>query len=127
MIDDIAHYEGGLSEEQGMILTALLTHPTKTAAAKALNMPRSTLYHRLKVDWELKEAYEQMRAAAIADATDSLLGVSESAVAVLHSLAHDIDTPPSVRVTAATKLIEFAMRAHEATEIIQRIEALESA
>jgi hypothetical protein len=122
--NDYQQIPEGLTDEQARILAALLASPTKTAAAKALGIARSTLYLHLQ-DETLKVAYEQLRAAAIQDATDSLMNVAEGAVAVLHSIAHDPGVTANVRVAAASKLIDMAVKAHELQDILSRLETLE--
>jgi hypothetical protein len=114
----------GLSGEQRQTLDTLLAHPTKKAAAEALCISRSSLYARLR-DPILKEAYEEARRAAIADATDSLQTVAEQAVAVLHALANDPGVPAHVRVTAASKILDMAIKAHELQDVLTRLETLE--
>jgi hypothetical protein len=119
------HFPEGLSDEQSQILIALLTNPTKTNAAEALGKGRTWLYYRLRDDDELREAYNAMRAESIADATDSLMNVAESAVLVLHTIAHDPDVTPAVRVSSASKLLDTAIKAHEMADIVERIKTLE--
>lgn len=58
------------------IVSALINGPTKVTACRALGTSRTTLYRWL-ADPDLIEAYEEPRAAAIADATDSLQTVAE--------------------------------------------------
>ena len=120
----LEHEGGPLSEEDRRILQALVAYPTKTAAAKALGISRSTIYYKLR-DEDLREAYEQMRSQAMADATDSLMSVAESAVMVLHEVANDTNVSPQTRVQAAGKLLDLALRAHELTDVVARIAALE--
>ena len=98
-----------MSGEQQEALEALLAYPTKTAAAKALGISRPVLYRRL-ADPDLKEAYDEARHAAIADATESLQNVAEQAVAVPHTLANDPGVPARVRVTAASKILDWHSR-----------------
>jgi hypothetical protein len=116
---------GQLSEEQQEILAALMSYPTKTAAAKALGISRGALYRQL-AEPELKEAYEQLRAAAIADATDSLQTVAAQAVSVLHEIANDPGVVPNVRVSAASKILDTAIKAHELQDVMERLAALEA-
>jgi hypothetical protein len=123
MHDNAQNYER-LSDEQARILATLLATPTKTAAAKELGISRSGLYLHLK-DPDLQAAYEELRQAAIRDATDSLMNVAEGAVGVLHTIAHDPGVTPNVRVAAASKLIDSAIKAHEVHDVIARIEQLE--
>jgi AcrR family transcriptional regulator len=106
------------------VLEALYTTPSKSAAARKLGIARSTLYRYLR-DEDIREAYTEWRRAAIADAVDSLQGVAEQAVVVLHNLANDPDAPPNVRVTAASRILEMALRAHELSDMHERLEALE--
>jgi hypothetical protein len=114
----------GLSAEHQQTLDALLAHPTKSAAAKALGISRPALYRRL-AEPDLKEAYETIRRQAIADATDSIQGVAASAVVVLHEMANDPGVPAHVRVTAASKILDMAIKAHELQDVLTRLEALE--
>ena len=116
---------GELSEEQHEILDALMAYPTKTAAAKALGISRGALYRHL-AEPELKEAYQELRAAAIADATDSLQTVAEQAVSVLHEIANDPGVVPNVRVSAASKILDTAIKAHELQDVLTRLETLET-
>jgi uncharacterized protein (UPF0147 family) len=115
----------GLSDEQQETLEVLLEYPTKTAAAKALGISRPALYRRLE-DPDLKEAYEEARRAAIADATDSLQTVAEQAVSVLHEIANDPGVVPNVRVSAASKILDTAIKAYELQDVLSRLEALET-
>ena len=114
-----------MSEEQRDILAALMAYPTKTAAAKALRISRGALYRQL-AEPELREAYDELRAAAIADATDSLQTVAEQAVSVLHEIANDPGVVPNVRVSAASKLLDTAIKAHELQDVMQRLAVLEA-
>jgi uncharacterized protein (UPF0147 family) len=113
-----------LSDEDERLLAALIAYPTKTAAAKALGISRQTLYVKLR-DETIKAAYEELRSEAISDATDSLLTVAESAVLVLHKIANDPDVPAQTRVTAAGKILDLALKVHEISDVLSRIEALE--
>jgi archaeosine-15-forming tRNA-guanine transglycosylase len=118
------HERRPLSDEDARLLAALVAYPTKTAAAKALGIHRSTIYARLREE-HIKAAYEEMRAEAIVDATDSLLTVAESAVSVLHKVANDPEVPAQTRVTAAGKILDLALKVHELSGVLARLEALE--
>jgi AcrR family transcriptional regulator len=115
-----------LSQDQAATLEALLTYPTKAKAAEALGVTRMTVYRRLK-DPALAEAYAQARRDAIQDAFDSAASTTVAAMAVLYHIAHDPDVPPSVRVQAASKLVDVGLKSVELEELEQRLEALESA
>jgi AcrR family transcriptional regulator len=123
---ELEHVGRPLTEEELRLLQALVAYPTKAAAAKSLGIARSTIYYRLR-DEDLRAAYESMRAAAIADARDSLMHVAESAVAVLHGVAQDPDVPAQTRVQAAGKVLDLALKAHELTDIQSRIDEIEQA
>jgi len=120
---NLEHERRPLSDEDERILAALIAYPTKTAAAKALGISRSTIYYKLQ-SGDLRAAYEQLRSEAIADATDSLMTEAESAVSVLHNLANDTGVPAQTRVTAAGKILDMALRAHELLNIKAEIEEL---
>jgi hypothetical protein len=91
----------------------------------AIGISRPALYRRLE-DPGLKEAYEEARRAAIADATDSLQTVAEQAVSVLHEIANDPGVVPNVRVSAASKILDMAIKSHELQDLMQRLAALEA-
>jgi AcrR family transcriptional regulator len=114
-----------LSQEQQDTLEAVLTHPTKAKAAEALGVTRMTVYRRLK-DPALVEAYAQARKDAIQDAFDSAASTTVAAMAVLYHIAHDFDVPPSVRVQAASKLVDVGLKSVELEELEERLEKLEA-
>jgi hypothetical protein len=116
---------GELTAEQREVLDALMSYPTKTTAAKALGISRPALYRKLQKDDELREAYEEARAQAIADATDSLQNIAEQSVAVLHRIANDPGVVPTVRVAAASKILDMALKPHELQDVLTRLETLE--
>ena len=121
---EFEHDDGPLSDEDRQLLAALVAYPTKTAAAKALGISRGTIYYRLRDD-DLREAYEKLRAEAMADATDSLMTVAEANVMVLHTIANDPNVTAQTRVTAAGKLLDLALKAHELSDIVERLRKLE--
>ena len=99
--------------------------PHQNRRRQGTPISRGALYRHL-AELELKEAYEQLRAAAIADATDSLQTVAEQAVSVLHDIANDPGVVPNVRVSAASKILDTAIKAHELQDVLTRLEALET-
>jgi hypothetical protein len=55
-----------------------------------------------------------------------LAGAMEAAVAVLTEVAADPDAAPTARVSAASRVLDAAMRARELVEIEQRLARLEA-
>ena len=52
--------------------------------------------------------------------------MAEQAVSVLHEIANDPGVVPNVRVSAASKIIDTAIKAHELQDVLSRLEALET-
>lgn len=116
-----------LTPKQEKALSALLTEPTILAAAKKVGVGERTL-HTWLGEPAFTEAYRAARRAALGQAIARLQQVSSKAV---DALLEVIDTeftpsPPAVRVSAASKILEFALKAMETEDLADRIAALET-
>jgi hypothetical protein len=107
-----------LTDEQRETLEALKNTHSKTNAAKALGIARSTLYERLK-DPDLRRAYDEYRADVIQDTFDTATDATVKALTTLFDLSQDTSAPPSVRVSAASKLCDIGIRTIE-TEVLKK-------
>jgi len=93
-------------------------------AAREMGLAPATVYRwsrRLDVMAKIREIREEMTGAAIA----SLQREMRCAVWVLSTLMKDTEIPPSVRCSAASKLLDAGFRGLEIGELLHRIEALE--
>ncbi len=115
-----------LNPKQDKALVALLTEPTISAAAKKAGIGERTL-HTWLGEAAFSEAYRDARRLAVGQAIGRLQQVSSKAV---DALLEVIDTeytpaPPAVRVSAASKILDLAMKATELEDLAARIAALE--
>ncbi len=122
-MQDTAHE---LTPKQEKAITALLAQPTIEAAAASLGINPATV-HRWLQDPTFTDAYRSARRDAVGQAIGRLQQVSSKAV---DALLEVIDTeytpaPPAVRVSAASKILDLAMKATELEDLAARIEALE--
>lgn len=116
-----------LTAKQHKALSALLTEPTIKAAAEKVGIGERTLHAWLKEDAAFAEAYRAARRDAVGQAIARLQQASAAAVAVLCQLMADRTKPASVRLAAASKVLDLSIRAVELEDITQRLEALEHA
>jgi hypothetical protein len=107
------------------ILEALFNSPSKTAAARALGIARSTLHERMKGEY-IAEAWEAWRTECTAEASGSLHMNAVRAVEVLAEICTDPNTAPSVRVQAASNIIANSLRLRETEEVEERLAHLEA-
>jgi AcrR family transcriptional regulator len=120
-MEHMTHEDGGWSHAD--IIEALLTSPTREAAAKRLGISRSTLYRWLKDD-DLREAFRTARSYALHEGTTTLQLATYEAAAALRMLALDTNTNPHVRLGACRAILEFAYRATEVEDVRAQIEEL---
>ncbi len=115
-----------LSSKQDKALVALLSEPTISAAAKKAGIGERTL-HTWLGEVDFAEAYRTARRQAVRQAIGRLQQVSSKAVDALLDVIDSESTPapPAVRVSAAFKILDLAMKATELEDLAARIEALE--
>ena len=117
----------GLTPKQQKALAALLRHATVEAAAKSADIGLSTLWTWLRQDGAFKSAYEQAQKQVLADAIASLTSASSGAVGVLVGLMSDERAAGSVRVSAASKILDFGLKLRESWQYEERLAAIEEA
>jgi len=118
------HENGRLTAKQEKAIAALLTEGSVAAAATKAGIATSTLFGWLR-DPAFDTAYRAARREAVGHAIARLQQLSTDAVAVLATVMADKNTPASVRVTAAAKLLDMALRAVEIEDLEARIDQLE--
>lgn len=112
-------------QRQEAFLAALLTQPTIVLAAQAAGISEATATRWLK-DPDFQARYAEAKRQAFGEALTFLQQSMLSAVTVLRTIMEASTTKDATKVSAATKLLELAFRAHEQYELEQRIAALES-
>lgn len=114
-----------LSPKKQRVLAALLSHPTREAAARACGISARTIYRLEHSDAEFRTALEAGRRAALSDALHSLSATYPQAVEVLRRVAANEQAQDGARVAAARAILEFGLKFSEAADLEQRIAALE--
>ena len=122
MIDNSEKLPG----KQAKALAALLNNPTVREAAKEAKLSEPTLYRYLR-DSAFSERVREARRGLMDNLQTRLQAKAEGAAKILSDIAEDTEKPASVRVAAARIIIESALKVHEQTELIERLNALEQA
>lgn len=115
-----------LTDKQEKALAALLNQPTISAAADVLGIGLRTL-HTWLTEPAFSEAYRVARREATSQAIARLQQASSEAVTVLTGIMLDQAAPKTVRVTAASKVIDTAIKSVEIDDLAARIAVLEAA
>ena len=116
----------GKQRQQELFLGALLTSPTIAVAAKQAGVSEATGSRWLK-DAAFQQRYAAAKQQAFGEALAFLQQTMVAAIAVLRATMLDKGTKPATKVSAAGKLLELALRAHELYTIEERLVALEQA
>ena len=114
-----------LTDKQERAIIALLNQPTITAAADAADIGLRTL-HTWLAEPAFSDAYRIARREATQQAIARLQQVSSEAVGVLSNIMNDASASKTVRVSAATKVLELAIKSVELDDLAARIAALET-
>ena len=113
-----------LSPAQHKALTALLSEPTIRKAAEVAGCKERTIYHWLKQP-PFALAYREARREATSQAIARLQQFSGHAAGTLVQLMAPAN-PAAVRLAAASKVLELAMKSVEIDDLTARLEALEN-
>ena len=113
-------------KSQHEVLAGLLARGTSIRdAAQEMNVAPATIYRwgrRPDVLSRVRELQAETTGAAVA----SLKGKIRNAVEILSSLADDKEVPPSVRCSAAGRILDSGLKSLEVAEILERLQRLES-
>lgn len=115
-----------LTPKQESAIVALMSHPTIEAAAASIKVSSRTL-RRWCGQPAFVEAYRTARHDAVAVAIGRLMQIAGAAVAVMLHLMADPSVSAAVRLAAASKVLDLAMKAMELEQIEARLAAVESA
>jgi hypothetical protein len=113
-----------LTRKQEQAVAALLTQPTLTQAAQAVNLSERTLRSWLSQP-EFKEAYRTARRQVVEGAISILQQATSEPVATLKS--NLTAARPSDQIKAATAILEHSLRGLDVFDLIERVESLEAA
>ena len=103
-------------------VAALVACPTAKEAAKVAGIGESTL-RAYKSDPEFVELYTAARHELLDTGVKALQSRFSDAVEVICEIMHDEEASPSVRLSAASSIIQNAVRLTDQTESMERAEA----
>lgn len=113
-----------LSPKKAKALQALLTQPTKAAAAEAAGISPRTLRDYLS-DQDFQTEYKKAFGELVADATRQAQQSLSPAITALRDIVEDPNEASSARIAAARCLLEYGLRMTEITDILSELEAVE--
>ena len=108
------------------IVSALIECGSIKGAAASLQCTARTLYERMKKP-EFKKIYAQAKADILKTATAKLQGNLCGAIDTLSEIMQDPEAAKQTRVNSAVSILQYGARFTEATDIIERLEAIEEA
>lgn len=113
-----------LTQKQQKALSALLTNPTKEAAAKAAGIESKTL-RRYLTDPEFQAEYQKAVSGMIEDAATQARQSLNPALSCLREIVEDGGETATARISAARSLLEYGLRLTEIADIMKQLEELE--
>lgn len=115
-----------MTSRQLQALEALLSTPTKSAAAERAGISISTLRNYL-ADEEFARAYHDGLREILDDATHAAQKAMTGAVCVLDQICKNPKSSGTVRVAAARSLLEFGLKLTEQLDTAEKLADIERA
>ncbi len=113
-----------MTPKQHKALQALLTCPTKRAAAAEAGIDEKTL-RRYLADPAFQKEYKRAFQSLVTDATREAQKTLSPAIIALKSIMEDEGESAGSRISAARSLLDFGMRLTEISDILDRLTELE--
>lgn len=117
--------KGVLAPRQQRALSALLTHPTKEAAAAAAGITSKTLRGYL-ADPLFQAEYKKAFGGLVEDAARQARQALSPALSTLREIAADGNETAQVRISAARSVLEYGLRLTEQADIAAKLQELEA-
>lgn len=111
-----------LNPTQQKALAALLTCPTKTAAAQKAGIAVMTM-RRYLANPEFQQEYRRAFSELVTDATRQAQQALSPALSALRDIVEDSEEAASSRIGAARALLEYGLRLTEFSDILRDLEA----
>ena len=108
------------------IIAALIEHGSIKGAAASLQCTARTLYDRMKKP-EFKKLYAQAKSEVLKTATAKLQGNLCGAIDTLAAIMTDEEAAKQTRANCAVSILQYGARFTEATDVLERLEAIEEA
>lgn len=120
---EIVHTKGGIfiDAKKQRALAALLSSPTKEAAARKAGINVKTLQRYLK-DEDFSTAYKKAAADMVDSATKQLQQSLSSAVTRLRMIVSSNQEATANQITAARTLLEYSLKFTEFNDILKLLE-----
>ncbi len=115
-----------MTPRQQKALAALLTSPSKAAAAKAAGIAPRTLRDYL-ADPEFQAAYRDAFGNMVEDATRQAQQAISPALSTLREIVEDREEDAQARISAARAILSHGIKLTETTDILNRLQELETA
>ena len=113
-----------LADEE--IIASLIAEGSIKGAASSLGCTARTLYDRMKKP-DFKTLYTQAKGEILKTATAKLQGSLCGAIDTLNAIMTDTDAPKQTRANCAVSILQYGAKFTEATDILERLEAIEEA
>ena len=115
-----------MTPRQQKALAALLTSPSKAAAAKAAGISPRTLRGYLE-DQSFRAAYRDAFGNMVEDATRQSQQAISPALSTLREITEDREEDAQARISAARAILSHGIKLTETTDILSRLQELETA
>ena len=115
-----------MTPRQQKALAALLTSPSKAAAAKAAGIAPRTLRDYL-ADPEFQAAYRDAFGNMVEDATRQAQQAISPAMSTLREIVEDREEDAQARISATRAILSHGIKLTETTDILNRLQELETA
>ena len=112
------------SAKNELILSALLSNPSITAAASACGVSKRVIYDRLN-DPDFRAAYDKARRDLLQQSAAAVQYHMNTAIETLAEIVGDTSASPQTRLNAAESIIRNTLKLTERADILERLEALE--
>lgn len=114
-----------MTPKQNKVLAALLTAPSKAAAAQAAGISPRTLRDYL-ADPEFQAAYKKAFGDMVDDAAAQARQSFAPALSTLREIVEDKGEDANARISAARAILSHGMKLIETTDILDRLTELEA-
>lgn len=113
-----------MTPKQNKVLAALLTAPSKAAAAQAAGISPRTLRDYL-ADPTFRQEYQKAFAGLVEDAARQAQQALALAISTLTEIMGNTDEQATARIQAARSTLEYALKLTEQTDILEQLRELE--
>lgn len=114
-----------MTPRQQKALAALLTSPSRAAAARAAGITTRTLQNYLS-DLEFQREYKRAFEGVVVDATRQAQQAISPALSTLREIVEDKGEDTQARISAARAILSHGIKLTETTDILNRLQELET-